>query len=314
MPSSPASPRAWQTIPASRIVRVALLFFSGALLLSPDIRADSKETWQPLPPGELTGTTSPLEPDAAAEVLFRKIEIDDRNFPDSRTTTEYIRYKIFDPERADNIVRRSEFAATADGDDVRNVDMSARLTLADGTTKEFGAESVHEQTVIHKNGPDSFFSWGFGSFEFEVKQKFLAVGGTQPGSILEFKVRTIEQRPPNTVFRQLQIVDIPIRRLEYIQQFGDSPYFRTSFFVLNSTNIESKEDRDSLTVTLDGHDLPSLQNEPYSGIPTYYSATAVTGYDPLGGHASFSGSRTAPHAAPTNATRGRLTRPCGTGF
>jgi hypothetical protein len=273
MSPAPASTPTRQIMPASRVVHMALLCFSGALLLSPDVRAAS---WKPFPPEELAGTVAPLEPDAAAEVLYRKTEIDDSDYPRWRTITEYTRYKIFDPERADNIIRLSEFTAAVRGDDVRMVDMSARLTLPDGTTKEFGAESVHEQNVIRESVPVTFFTPY--AERVEVKQKFLVVGGAQPGSILEFKVRTVERAPLPRVFRPLQIPDVPIRRLEYIHQLGQSPFFQTSFFAINSTNIEIKEDKDR-TVTLTGHDLPSLHNEPFSGVPSYYSATAVTCYD-----------------------------------
>ncbi|HSY54491.1 MAG TPA: hypothetical protein VK785_08595, partial [Opitutaceae bacterium] len=86
MSSSPASPRARHATPASGLVQTALLCLFGTLLFSPNVHAGSKETWQPFPPDELTGTTAPLEPDAAAEVLLRKTEIDDTNFPSSRTT------------------------------------------------------------------------------------------------------------------------------------------------------------------------------------------------------------------------------------
>jgi hypothetical protein len=261
-------------MPVSRVVPMALLCFSGALLFSPNVHAAA---WKPFPPEELTGKTAPLEPDAAAEVLYRKIEIDDSDYPRWRTITEYTRYKIFDPERADNIIRLSEFTAAVRSNDVRTVDMSARLTLPDGTTKEFGAESVHEQNVIRESVPVTFFTPY--AERVEVKQKFLVVGGAQPGSILEFKVRTVERASLPRVFRPLQIPDVPIRRLEYIHELGQSPFFQTSFFVINSTNIEIKEDKSSRTVTLTGHDLPSLHNEPFSGVPSYYSATAVTCYE-----------------------------------
>jgi hypothetical protein len=273
MPVFSASTPARQMMPASRVAPMALLCLSGALLLSSDVYAAS---WKPFPPEELTGTVTPLEPDAAAEVLYRKIEIDDSEFPRQRTTTEYTRYKIFDPERADNIVRLSQFVSEANGNDIRTVDMSARLTLPDGTTKEFGAESIHEQNVARESTVVTSFN-GYAETA-ETKQKFLAVGGVQPGSILEFKVRTVEHLWFPVGFRPLQIADIPIRRLEYIHQLGQSPFFHTSFFVINSTNIEIKEDKDR-TVTLTGHDLPSLHNEPFSGVPSYYSATAVTCYE-----------------------------------
>jgi hypothetical protein len=276
-PFSPASTSALQITPMSRLVRIALLCFSGALLLFPRAHADPEDTWQPFPPEELTSTSAPLEPDAAAEVLFQKIEVDDSDFPNSRTTTEYTRYKIFDPERADNIVRLSQYATTANGTDVRTVDMSARLTLPDGTAKEFGAESIHEQNVVRANLTGTFFTTYADSVE--VKRKFMAVGGAQPGSILEFNVRTIEQHPPHTGFRPLQIADVPIRRLEYIHHLGQARGFQTSCFVLNGDNLETKEDKESLTVTLTGHDLPSLHNEPFSGVTSYYSATVVTCYD-----------------------------------
>src|SRR5437764_1502473 len=116
----------------------------GVLLLAGSVSAAST-LWQNATPEELAQRESSLEPGAAVEAISRRIEIDDSQYPSSRTIREYVRYKIFDPERADTILRLSKRSLSFDGDDIQTANMKARLTQPDGSIREFGAESLHER-------------------------------------------------------------------------------------------------------------------------------------------------------------------------
>ncbi len=56
-------------------------------------------------------------------------------FPLERTITEYLRYKIFSPDKAEGITRMSGIDRNVSQN---KIDLRARLTLPDGTAREFG--------------------------------------------------------------------------------------------------------------------------------------------------------------------------------
>jgi hypothetical protein len=254
-------------------------FGLGALLTVPGLQAALKDSWQPVAPEELANSQPALEPDAAAEALFWKIDVDESDFPDSRIVSEYWRYKVFDPEKADRILHLSQPAASYNGEEIREVEMSARLTLPDGTVKIFGDESVHERDVIRNAGSGSLLQRIFGPEGFGMKEKFLAIGEVEPGSILEFKLRIRERFPQLTVFRPLQMESVPIRELEYVQHMApDEGNFVCSVFVLNKIKGEVTKDKSGKKITFTAHDLPALHDEPFAGAESYYALTLVSCY------------------------------------
>ena len=250
----------------------SMLFAVGLLSTS------AKEKWQNATPTELASTAPALEPDAAAEALLWKIEVDDSQFPQSRTVDEYIRYKVFDPQRADRLMRLSQRSVSYDGTELRNAEMSARLTLPDGTIKEFGEDSVKERTVIKKAGNDSLIQRIFGSEGMEMKEKFLAIGTVQPGSIVEVRTSVTEHYPRLASFRSLQMEDVPVLKLDYLHNPVSEEGFNRRLSILNTKQLEWKENKRNGTINVWGSNLPSIKHEPFDGATSYYAATAILSY------------------------------------
>lgn len=238
--------------------------------------------WQNATPEELAQTESSIEPGVAAEAILRRIEIDDSGYPLNRTIKEYIRYKIFDPQKADRILRLSKKSVSLEGVDFQAGAMKARLTQPDGSTKEFGAESVHERQVVKDATSDTFLHRVFGSDGLEVKEKFLAVGGALPGAILEFQTTDEQQWAPPVTFIPPQIPSIPIRKFEYFQEpTSNTDNFAFQFFTLNGGEPDAKNEKAKKTVTFTRKNLPSLRSEPLSGASPYYAPTLVSCYTRL---------------------------------
>jgi hypothetical protein len=256
----------------------ALMVFGTAILFCSST-ASAKDKWEAASAEELAASKPMIDPDAPAEVLSWKISVDDRNYPEYRDVSEYLRYKVFDPEKADHLMRLSQQAITVDGVEVREAEMSARLTQPDGTTKEYGAESVRERDVVRNASPDSALRKLFSSEGFSVKEKFLAVGGVQPGAVLEFRIKVTERYPRPATLRTLQIAGLSVRRLEYVQQPSpEVDHYRHAFFVLNTDGKKLKEDKKTGLITLAAENLRPLSDEPLSGTPPYYAVTVASCY------------------------------------
>ena len=123
-----------------RVASVAFAFAFAAA--SPSLLAASaKSVWRTVSPEELAEKTPQLEPEAPAEAVLYVIEVDDSSFPQERTVTEYLRYKIFAPDKVENITRLSGVDSAAAQN---RVELAARLTLPSGATQEFGRDAIKE--------------------------------------------------------------------------------------------------------------------------------------------------------------------------
>ncbi|MGD1032726.1 MAG: hypothetical protein ABSA05_16480 [Opitutaceae bacterium] len=242
-------------------------------------RTIAMDAWRKATADELSAARPAIEADAPAEMILWKIDVDEKDYPEERTITEYERFKIFDPERAGRILHLALPSVSLDGTELRDSEMSARLTLPGGEVREFGPDAVLERTVVRDAPSDSALHRIFGSEGLEVKEKFLAVGGAAPGSVLEFRLRVREMYPKAATFRPLQVESVPVRRLEYRQSPpSDRSIYRNNLFIFNPGNAKMTEDRHSGAILVTASDLPSLRNEPFSGSPPYYSTTVVSCY------------------------------------
>jgi hypothetical protein len=243
-------------------------------------RAGPKRTWEPVSAAELAEKSPQVEPDAPAEAIFWHLEIDDTDFPAERRSYEYVRFKVFAPDKVEQITRVSQLAAFAAGTEQKTIDLRARLVLPDGTIREFGQDAIHERTVSKSAGDQSFLQRMFGASRPEVKEKFLAVSGVEPGAILEFLISSTEKRIPLTIYRALQINSIPIRRLDYLHRTSsESDWIHRSFVV--NTNIghaELQEDYKARRVTLVAHDVPARMEEPLAGGHFDSALTVLSSY------------------------------------
>ncbi len=247
-----------------------------ALMFVWPLRAASKPNWPPLAPAELAETAPKLEPEAPAEALLVTIEVDDTDFPQERRITEYIRYKIFAPDKVEHITRISGIDSTGSTD---RVELRARLTLSDGRTQEFGKESIKERTLAKKGNEGGFLGWLAGSGT-EVKEKFLAVSGVEAGAILEYQItRHLASVTVVSAFT-LQREGIPVRQGKYLCRLNrDTSLFGNRTFVLNMQGAKLNEDRKAHTLSLDAANLPSIVHEPFVGPVTDYALTIVSCYE-----------------------------------
>ena len=243
-------------------------------------------TWDPISPAELSGSAEPLDPDAPAEAIFRKITIDDSNYPPERKIREYVRYRIFDPEKATGITRISQMVGTVNGQSQGNPEIHARLTLRDGTSREFGNESIHVRPLLHTGADPSWLQRLVGTESVELEERFLAVSGIETGSILEFQVSHSETIAPNalpaTVNAALQLPDIPIRQEEFAHRVVLNPEIGSVPFVLNAvgTHAQVHQDEKAHVVTVTARDLPGLAHEPLSVATADYALTYLCAYRP----------------------------------
>src|ERR1700677_688282 len=153
----------WVKRDNGEFLRISAPVALALCLLSPNLEAIGMEAWWPVDAGQLQEQASTLSPGAAAEVLDWKIEEDDSQLPLQSDYHEYIRYKIFDPERAANITRVSETMASYDGTSLVDMTLRARLILPDGTRKEFGKESIQERDLQRNGSEKSWVTRLFGS-------------------------------------------------------------------------------------------------------------------------------------------------------
>jgi hypothetical protein len=231
----------------------------------------------------LSSTAPLVEPDAPAELVLWNIEIDDRDFPEVRQVREYLRYKIFTPDKAEQITRVSGLAASYDGTELGSVNLRARLVRPDGTTQEFGEESIRERSLMRSGAEQTLMHRLFGSEGVEIKEKFLAISGIVPGAVLEFQTTYTENQPSTIILRTLQRDNIPVRKMEYLQKVSrDSDYFHRAF-VLNIPigNATFKDDPKAKTISVTASNIPSLVHEPFDGPACDFALTVMSCYTPL---------------------------------
>lgn len=263
--------------PVSRLV-CTIIAASFAAAFSPLARSAPAPRWTAISAAELAESAPKIEADAPAEILFWRIEVDDKRFPDDRRTTEYIRYKLYAPDRADDIMRISRTSLRVDGHNVETVEIRARLTQPDGTSRELGKESILERPLV-RNRAQSWSDRSFG-VRVELKEKYLAISGAQPGAIVDVWLSTKDDYVTAATRQVLQREATPIRKLEYVIKAGDSDRYNHRVFVLNTQRAQLTEDSKNHTFTIVATDLPSLADEPFSGSTSDYALTAVSSYIP----------------------------------
>ena len=261
--------------PAAVLLAASLVALSFPL--SPTLHAAAKAPpWQPVSPAELAETAPKLEPEAAAEALVVSLEVDDSAFPQERTITEYVRYKIFAPDKAEHITRISGIDRNVSQN---KVDLRARLTLPDGTAREFGPESIKERTLSKKGQESGLLGWLTNSND-AVKEKFLAVSGVEAGAVLEYRITRRLSSPPAISAFVVQREGIPVRSAVYFCRISrDTHDWGNRTFALNLGGGKLTEDQKAHTLTVTAENLPSILREPFVGPATDYALTIVSSYE-----------------------------------
>lgn len=240
--------------------------------------ANSDSPWTDVPPSELSATWKPMDREAAVEVLDWRIDVDDRRYPRDRRTTEYLRYKILVPNKADKVVRISRTDLTIDGQLELRHDIRARLIQPDGTAREFGPDDILARPAS-RTETDRAAAGDFGTI-ISRTEKYLIVPGAKPGAILEVRIEERDSIPDSDTGATLQLDDIPIRNLEYKFHAASDAEYDFRCFVLNTAHAQFTEDAKHRVYTVTAHDLPGLVDEPYSGPKADYALTTLCTYVP----------------------------------
>jgi hypothetical protein len=251
-------------------------FLALAALVCGHAAYAAKFTWPVLSPEELAETKAKVEPGSAVEAVVVNLEIDDRDFPVERYVTRYLRYKIYDAEKAEDVTRVSD-TSEADGDS--RTEFRARLTLPNGSVREFGKESIKERTLAKKGQSGGLLGW-LAASDFEVKEKFLAITGVETGAVLEYRITTRVRYPGRVGTYELQS-SYPTREATFFCQTSpETDQWRCRTFVLNTQGGRLKEDPKKHVVTFTALNLPSIRDEPFLGPATDNALTVVCSYDP----------------------------------
>jgi hypothetical protein len=256
------------------------------MALAPVLWAAPKGGWLPVTSEELKAAAPLLEPEAAAEVLFRKIEVDDRDLPEESVTREYLRYKIYKPEKAERLmwISRNETGSSGGFLGESDVKLEARLILPDGTIKLFGREAIRERTLAESASEKTLLNRLFGAPSFTTKEKFLAIPGIEAGAVLEYVVETKYAGPVRSLVVQvLQLFDFPTRRVEFSTLKGRDSTYAFRCFVLNRRiGGAVMEERDKgRVVAVTATNLPSITREPLMGNPGDYALVLMSCYHRL---------------------------------
>ena len=255
--------------------RFSIAVLAPALAL-PVLAAPAK--WPAYTPEDLSSDKPAIEADAPAELLLWRIEINDKDYPRDRKTTEFRRYKVYDPEKAEDLLRISRFALTVDGLKYSTVDLQARVIQPNGAVKELGKESILERPVARTRTRTTDYD-AFGT-DFEQKEKYLAIAGLERGAIVDVLITEKDNYSARVTREILQIKNVPIRQLEYTFRHGDPDMYEFRTSVLNAQNAKLNEDKKARVNTLAATNLPGLAEEPYSGSISDYALTALSSYLP----------------------------------
>ncbi len=285
----------------ARTPRIRPAAFAAALiaggLWAPGLAAAPKADWIPVTAEELSADTPEVEPDAPAEVLLRRVDIDDRDYPRERTTREYIRIKVYRPEHLDAVTRAValEFSGGSFQGHERTVKMAARLTLPDRHEKVFGDESVRERPLVQSGAERGLLARLLGGSATEVRERFLAISGVEAGAVLEYRIDTTDRLGGFLQGFDLQMPRIGIRRLEYHIRHADPAEWICRYYVLNGSvgHVALVGDKPKRQLTITATDLPARPVEPMAP-PTgaYYSLYFLFNYEPR--HVRFFSRRRSP--------------------
>jgi hypothetical protein len=241
--------------------------------------------WDPVVPADLAPNAARIDPAAPAETVFRRIEVDDRDFPEYRAVTAYNRYRIFDPERATDLTRLSYQSVEFNGANSGDFDFRVRLTEPDGTTRELGAEALRERTVSREGGGEkSWLQRLFTTSGLQVTEKFLVVPGIRPGAILDvrtvFRSHNLQQNWVLTA--TLQQFQIPIRTLVFRYRAAKDADWQSHAFLLNaeSNHATMVSDPKGLSISVTAQNLPALYQEPFAVPLPNYALTFISAYHP----------------------------------
>lgn len=232
-------------------------------------------SWQPVSKADLDDDVPKIEVEAPAEYLNFRVEVDD-SAERTRDVTILARIKVYDPGRAVDITRVSIFLPGASG---QYVDIRARLTLPDGTTRDFDRHDLRERKVREDGRTDSFFGRLTAKTENSVDERFLAVTGVAKGAVLDVWEYWPGLAKTDWYVTNVQRADAPVRSFEYLSRYitGDVKLHKT--FVLNPHGGQVQRDEKGGIFRFTAIDLPSIHREPFAPPDAFISLAIIEAYE-----------------------------------
>jgi hypothetical protein len=244
------------------------------LLLAPLILGAASPKWEPVSAAELAEEKPLIEPSAGVEILSYQLDIEERESGE-RTITERTKFKIYDPSRATEATRIATLVTSGEHRPALDIQIAARLTLPDGTVREFGKDDFRARSILKEGRANGVFSFLLSGSTWEAEEKFLAISGVVKGSVLE-----IWEEQPNVERLEWHVMpiqrkEIPIRKFSYKWRFPDHSELKHRFYVLNPNEGKMSRDEKAGLIEFHAENLGSLPNETMAAPAPYYSLTII---------------------------------------
>jgi hypothetical protein len=216
--------------------QIALISVLCIVLASSQAVSAGDEPWREVTPAELQMKTPRVEPDADAEAIFWEVRIDD-SASEKLTQKHYVRVKIF-TERGREKFSKFDIPFTKG---IKIKELSARVIKPDGTIVEIAQADIFEREIVKVGG-------------IKVKAKSFAVPNIEPGVIVEYRYKQIDDDSGAAGMRLKMQQDVPVQTLSYYYKPYNSrvPDFKSyvdpsmsftkeknGFFVASKTNVPS---------------------------------------------------------------------------
>lgn len=243
----------------------------------------SPPAWAPVPAAALAEEKPLLEPEAAAEILDYRIEVSDRIQPDTksrgiRDITTHLRVKIYDPTRATDWTRIARFWGRQAN---LGYEIAARLTLPDGTVKNFGQADVRSRSVAHEGKGNGFLGSLLATNDWNAEEKFLPIAGVVKGAILDVWEFDPSLRRDDLTTITIQRYGTPIRRFAYHGESKLHSDLLHHIYVANPHGGKLVHDEKGSRVDFTVENLPSLVWEAFPVPTSYVSLTIIEAYQTL---------------------------------
>jgi hypothetical protein len=245
--------------------------------LCPGSLSAASPQWAPVTAAELAEDKPQIEPEAAAEIITYRLEINDKQ-DNLRDVTHLIRYKIFDPSRAVDITRVARFWS---GHANNLYQIMARLTLPDGTTRVFDKNDMRGRNVAEEGRANGILSILGNDKDRVIEEKFLAVTGVVKGAVLDVWEFEPNIEKADWMVNSIQRPDTPIRQFEYVSRYKPDIEIQHRHFVLNPCGGKLEHDDKAGILRFTAQNLPSIHEEPFSAPESYYSLTIIETYENL---------------------------------
>ena len=161
------------------LIRISFFWLCRALaLLILTAAVHGAPKWDPVNKDELAESKPIVEPDAGAEIIWRKV-IMDHSAIAWRNDKHYIRAKIYSQKGVDDFAKIDIEYGTAS----QVADVAARTIKPDGTIVDLNPKEIYEREIIK-----------FGSERWKVKS--FALPALEPGVVVEYQY-TIKDNDPD---------------------------------------------------------------------------------------------------------------------